>query len=706
MKSIRKIHRAARCGSSAPAPRRGRFLHIILGQAALLLATSFLAGAKPPPASANRPATLLPPNHVPGSILLQPKAGVPEELLQALVAGHGARQVDAIHQINVRLLHVPDTALPTALAALQHNANIQFAEPDCIVEPALTPNDTYYSLEWHLPKIQAPEAWDITTGSASVVIAILDSGIDATHPDLAGVILPGWNFCDGNADTSDVTGHGTGVAGTAAGCGNNGLGVAPIAWACKILPVRISDTNGYASLSTIAKGLTWAADQGARVANISYRASSGSTITTAAQYFQIKGGVVSVSAGNTGTFDSSADNPYLLTVSATDENDVIASWSTTGNNVDLSAPGVNILTTTAGGSYGSGSGTSFAAPVVAGVAALVLSANPTLTGAQVQDILKQTADDLGAPGWDTTYGSGRVNALRAVQAAINVGSSDTLPPSVAISSPVSGATLSGIVTVQVNATDNVGVARVELYLDGSLAGRSDSSSASFSWDTTADSNGAHTLHAKAYDAAGNVGVSASDTVTVQNTLPDTTAPSVTILAPVSGSTVAGTTAVNISATDNVGVTTLELYVDGALAGTAPATSATFSWDTKTAANGAHTLQAKACDAAGNIGTSTTVTVMVQNPVPDTTPPTVAITKPTAGTVVGKSTSVSVVASDDAGVTRVVLLVDGKKYSTSSSPTPTFTWNTSKLSRGPHTLQSVAYDAAGNSARSAVVTVMK
>src|SRR6185436_2871090 len=128
--------------------------------------------------------------------------------------------------------------------------------------------------------------------------------------------------------------------------------------------------------------------------------------------------------GNTGTFDSSPINPYFLVVSATDANDLLASWSNTGNNIDLSAPGVVILTTMQGGGYGSGSGTSFSAPVVAGAAALVISANPTLPGAQVQAILKQTADDLGSAGWDTSYGAGRLNVGNAVLLAASSTSSD------------------------------------------------------------------------------------------------------------------------------------------------------------------------------------------------------------------------------------------------------------------------------------------
>jgi len=272
-----------------------------------------------------------------------------------------------------------------------------------------------------LPKIAAPEAWETTAGSSSVIVAILDTGVDGTHPDLVAHLVPGWNTYDNNSNTGDVFGHGTEVAGTAVAAGNNGVGVASVAFNCSLMPIRVSDLSGLGYASTIASGLTWAADHGARVANISFEVTGISTVSSAAQYFNSKGGVVTVSAGNDGTVLTIPDDPNVLTVSATDSNDALASWSNTGTPIDLAAPGVDIFTTTAGGGYGSVSGTSFSAPTVAGVAALVISANPSLSSAQVQQVLKQSADDLGAAGWDPLYGWGRVNAQKAVSMAVTFG---------------------------------------------------------------------------------------------------------------------------------------------------------------------------------------------------------------------------------------------------------------------------------------------
>jgi subtilase family serine protease len=269
--------------------------------------------------------------------------------------------------------------------------------------------------------------------------------------------------------------------------------------------------------------------------------SNSSTVTSAAKYFQGKGGVVAVSAGNYSTFDPAADNPYVLTVSATDINDVHSDFSNYGNNVDLAAPEA-VYTTVRGGGYMYAGGTSFSAPIVAGVAALVLSVNPNLTGPQVQDVLKQSADDLGTSGWDMYYGSGRVNAARAVALAGGTPLPtptpsptatpsptptptplpsptptpspsptpivDTVAPSVTITTPTNGATLSVNTSVYVTTSDNIGVTRVDLYADGVLVSTSTSAPFTTKWNTKKTARGSHILQTKAYDAAGNIGTSA------------------------------------------------------------------------------------------------------------------------------------------------------------------------------------------------------
>jgi hypothetical protein len=535
------------------------------------------------------------------------RANITRERISRVLTSFQAREDRELSDLGVKVLSLPPNASPAAFErAFRGRAEVEFAEVDLLVPPDETiPNDPQYGSQWHLPRIAAPDAWSLTTGNSGITIAILDTGVDGTHPDLAAKMTFGWNIYDNNGDTHDVYGHGTKVAGTAAAAGNNGTGVASVAWNCMIMPVRISRADGYASYSDIASGLIWAANNGARVANISYQVSTSSTVTSAAKYFSDHGGVVTSSAGNYATFDSSADNPYILTVSATDENDALYSWSDTGNNIDLAAPGCAGSTTTVGGGYASACGTSFSSPIVAGVAALVLSMDPTLTAAQVTGILRNSADDLGPAGWDPAYGYGRVNAAKAVGAEAGAAPApDTEAPAVSISSPADGATVSGRVSVQVAATDNVGVASVDFYVDGTLYGTASSLPYSFAWDTTKAGNGVHRLDAKASDAAGNSS-SWSDAVTVSNAAADTVPPTVSITSPANGTTVLGNVSVTCSASDNVRVAKVELYADGRLTGTSTSAPFTFKWNGR---KGTHSFQAKAYDAAGNTGVSATVSV--------------------------------------------------------------------------------------------------
>src|ERR1051325_8712334 len=289
---------------------------------------------------------------VPGRILVKFRADVGLDHARQIVAALGAREADELPGIGVMILDLPEQASETAFAhVLAARSDVEFAELDRILKPAdITPNDPWFvNWEGHLRRIQAPTAWSTTVGSSNVVIAILDTGVDANHEDLAGKLVVGWNSYNNNSSTMDVSGHGTAVAGTAGAASNNGVGVASVCWSCRIMPVRVSDMTGYATYSSIANGLTWAADHGARVANISYIVSDSSAVTSAAQYFQGKGGVVTSSAGNYSTFSNSPDNPYILTVSATDYFDVIYSYSNTGKNIDVAAPGDSFSTQMGGG---------------------------------------------------------------------------------------------------------------------------------------------------------------------------------------------------------------------------------------------------------------------------------------------------------------------------------------------------------------------
>jgi subtilisin family serine protease len=317
---------------------------------------------------------------------------------------------------------IPEESSEAILASMRGSGEFAFVERDYYGHTASDPNDPSYIAQWHLPKIGSPLAWSVSTGSSLVIVAVVDSGVFGHHPDLSSKLIPGWNFVKDSADTSDLLGHGTAVAGTVAAATNNGIGVAGVNWNARIMPLVAADENDFAAYSDIAAAIQYAVDHGVRVINVSIGGNNPSTVLQkAVDYAWARGALVFASAMNQAS--TAAYYPaacvHAVAVSATDVNDRLASFSNYGSWITLSAPGTGILTTADGGGYGYWNGTSFASPIAAGVAALVLSVNPALTNQQVLDILERTADrPVGAaPAPDTYYGWGRVNAYRSVLAA-------------------------------------------------------------------------------------------------------------------------------------------------------------------------------------------------------------------------------------------------------------------------------------------------
>ena len=569
-------------------------------------------------AHATPPSTATPDTWAKGRILVEPHAGLSSDEFDKILKAHGGTR----RKLGQSTLHVVElqgnVSEKAVVEQLSRHPHVKFAELDRRVRSTFVPNDPYLGSEWHLTKVGAASAWDITQG-AGITIAILDSGVDTTHPDLAPNLVPGYNFYDNNTDVSDACGHGTAVAGTAAASSNNGAGVAGVAGQAKIMPVRVayfdtSYSSCYAYYSTIASGLTYAADHGARVANVSYAGvAASSSVQSAAQYMKSKGGLVFVSAGNNGVDENIAPTTTMIPVAATDSNDARTSWSSYGSFVAISAPGAGIWTTSKGGIYQGWNGTSFSSPLAAGVAALMMAANSTLDGAQIESLMYSTAVDLGAAGRDAYYGYGRVDAAAGVQAAAGAKVTvDTQAPTASIAAPLASATVSGLAIVNVTATDNVGVARVELKVNGNTVAVDSSAPFAFSWDSTGVPNGMSTLIAVAYDAAGNNTASAPVGINVANyvapPVADTTSPVVTIANPVSGR-VSGNVSVVVNASDNSGAAGISqtLYIDGVKKASGIGGSLAYSWNTRKATAGNHTIQAIAKDAAGNTA-STSVLV--------------------------------------------------------------------------------------------------
>ena len=251
------------------------------------------------------------------------------------------------------------------------------------------------------------------------------------------------------------------------------------------------------------------------------------------------------------------------------------------------------------------------------------------------------------------------------------------------------------------ASDNIGVTKVEFYLNGALKATDTASPYSYAWDTRTAANGSYTLTAKAYDAAGNVGQAGNVVVTVNN--PDTTAPTVSVTAPANNATVSGTATVTATASDNIGVTKVEFYLNGVLKATDTAGPYSYAWDTRTAANGSYTLIARAYDAAGNVGQTGNVVVTVNNP--DITAPTISVTAPANNATVSGTVTVTADSSDLNGVTKVEVYLNGTLKATDTTVPYSYAWDTQTVANGSYTLTAKAYDAAGNVGQAGnVVTV--
>ncbi|MFY9233851.1 MAG: S8 family peptidase [Fimbriimonadaceae bacterium] len=285
------------------------------------------------------------------------------------------------------------------------------AEPNYIRIPYFTPNDPMWASQYGPRKVKADLAWDMDQGSPAVVVAVLDTGVDLTHPDLQGKLVPGYDFSDGDSDPSDYDGHGTHTAGIVAAATNNGVGVAGTAFNCRVMPLKIFPN---AIVTVVIAAVKYAADNGAKVASMSFGGAPPSQAEEDAMIYAFnKGTLLLASAGNDGGTGKNYPAGYntVVAVAASDQNDNKAGFSTYGDWVEITAPGVDILSTYLGGGYANSSGTSMSCPMAAGVAALMFSrGGTTLTAPQARTILESTADPVG-----NYVTKGRVNAKKALE---------------------------------------------------------------------------------------------------------------------------------------------------------------------------------------------------------------------------------------------------------------------------------------------------
>ncbi len=325
------------------------------------------------------------------------------------------------------------------------SSKVDFAETNGLVKAFIVPNDPFYLKQWALSRVNASEGWDVTQGSNTVKIAVVDTGVLKTHPDLSAKVIGGYDFANKDSDATDDNGHGTHVAGIAAAATNNSTGIAGVAWNCLIMPVKVLDAYGSGEWFDVADGIVYAADQGANVINLSLGGYFYSkTLHSATNYALEKNCVVVAATGNDGAnlISFPAAYPGVIAVGATEETTVgsnkvegRANFSNygygnmeEGGSLDVVAPGVDILSTyfytttaTVESTYTLLSGTSMASPHVAGLAALILSKFPSASRGQVENIIELTANssDLVNGGPTSTlpnleYGYGRIDLKKAL----------------------------------------------------------------------------------------------------------------------------------------------------------------------------------------------------------------------------------------------------------------------------------------------------
>jgi len=373
------------------------------------------APVAPPPAAMVAAVTSSPSSKaLPGQLLVRYHDGVQAAASDALEKSHGAAKKAEIRALRLHVVSVPTGSEDVIARELATDARVELVERDfSLSATGTTPNDYWWPNEWSEIKTRTNLAWDMTQGSASVVIASLDTGVDLTQPDLQANLVGGYNVLNGSSDATDDNGHGTWTAGVAGATSNNAIGIASYCWHCSLMPVKVLGADGTGTTANVAAGIVWATDHGARVISMSLSGTTGtSALLSAVQYAHSQGVVLVAAAGNSGTATQTypAAYPEVLGVAGSDPNDALYAWSNYGPWVKVAAPGCSYTTGRAGW-FGSFCGTSAAAPAVAGIAGLARSYAPTATNTAVEAALEATAAKISA-----SVAYGRVDAYAALLA--------------------------------------------------------------------------------------------------------------------------------------------------------------------------------------------------------------------------------------------------------------------------------------------------
>jgi subtilisin family serine protease len=378
---------------------------------------------------------------VPGEIIVRYDASASPRVRRQLAAGVEARGVRKLRLPRTELVKLPAGAnVEQTIAELEQQPGVLSAEPNLRVRALTTPDDSYFGSLWGLNNtgqrlkkdakmkadadIDAPEAWDTFSGNGTVTVAVIDTGVDYTHPDLIGSVNGGYDFADNDPDPMDEHYHGTHVAGTIGAHGNNGVGVTGVNWNVNILPIRVLDSDGGGTLESVVNGIAYAGQQGADVANMSIGYYGHSPVVEDA--INAAGSTLFVAAAGNDTNNDDGEGmepctvnaPNMLCVAATNPSDKLAWFSNYGRRtVDVAAPGVDVLSTVPGAEYALLSGTSMATPHVAGIAALALGLNPSLTTEQLKQVVMKGVDKRPSLKKKCVTG-GRANAAKTLRQAL------------------------------------------------------------------------------------------------------------------------------------------------------------------------------------------------------------------------------------------------------------------------------------------------
>lgn len=377
--------------------------------------------------------------------------------------------IEKIELFKIYRVRVPEgKTVEEIVEEYRREPGVVYAEPNFVHKSfAIIPNDPESEKQWAIEKIELDRAWEVEKGNPEVIVAILDSGIDLDHPDLKDNIITGYDFVDEDSLPGDNQGHGTLCAGIIGARGDNGIGIAGVTWNCKLMPIRVTDAEG--TYFNLAQGIIYAAENGAKVLNISLGGCAYSMVLEEAVNYALLQGCALVA----GVGDDNTDKPVypagyegVIGVAATNSEDKVSSDSNYGDFIDLFAPGVGIYSTFLNGGYAYSSGSSAATPLVSGLAALIISADPSLNGERVKEILYTTADYI-KPDYKAKYGRGRINAYRALTMAKGIEVIDIaiVDMEVIPKAPISGQEAEVKVTLQNRGSIETTETNLRLYVD-------------------------------------------------------------------------------------------------------------------------------------------------------------------------------------------------------------------------------------------------